>query len=65
MNSIISAFAKFAACTAVLIGAPLIASSAVDFTTKQINAELNYRACLRVAELDNIAAGEKLFDCKR
>lgn len=65
MNNIVSAFAKFAACTAVIIGAPLIASSAIDFTTTELNKELEYRACLRTAELDNRSAGEKLFDCKR
>lgn len=65
MNNIVSAFAKICACTAVLIGAPLIASSAVDFTTTELNKELEYRACLRTAQLDNIAAGEKLFECKR
>ena len=65
MNNIISTFAKICAYTAVLIGAPLIASSAVDFTTKQINAELNYRGCLRTAELDNRSAGTNLYSCKR
>jgi hypothetical protein len=65
MNSIISAFAKICACTAVVIGAPLVVASAVDFTTTEFNKELEYRACLRTAQLDNIAAGEKLFDCKR
>lgn len=65
MNKIVSAFAKICACTAVLIGAPLVFASAVDFTTTEFNKELEYRACLRTAELDNFAAGEKLFDCKR
>ena len=53
MNNIISAFAKFAACTAVLIGAPLIAASTVEFTTFQINRDLEYRACLVTAKLDH------------
>jgi hypothetical protein len=53
MNSIISAFAKICACTAVLIGAPLITASAVDFTTSQINRDLEYRACLVTAKLDH------------
>jgi Zn-dependent protease with chaperone function len=53
MNNIVSAFAKICACTAVLIGAPLIAASAVDFTTSQINRDLEYRACLVTAKLDN------------
>lgn len=65
MNNIISAFAKFAACTAVLIGAPLVFASAVDFTTTEFNKELEYRACLRTAELDNRSAGANLYSCKR
>ena len=65
MNSIVSVFAKFCACTAVIIGAPLLVSSAVDFTTVELNKELEYRACLRTAELDNRSAREELFTCKR
>lgn len=65
MNNIISVFAKICACTAVLIGAPLIAASAVDFATSQINRDLEYRACLRTAELDNRSAGTDLYSCKR
>jgi hypothetical protein len=65
MNNIISTFAKICACTAVVIGAPLIASSAIDFATTELNKELEYRACLRTAELDNRSAGEDLFTCKR
>lgn len=53
MNSIISAFAKACACTSVIIGAPLIAASTVDFTTSQINRDLEYRACLVTAKLDH------------
>jgi hypothetical protein len=65
MNSFICAFAKACACASIFIGTPLVFASAVDFTTIEFNKELEYRACLRVAELDNFAAGEKLFDCKR
>ena len=65
MNNIISAFAKICACTAVVIGAPLIAASAVDLYVTEVTKELEYRACLRTAELDNMVAGEKLFECKR
>ena len=53
MNNIVSAFAKICACTAVIIGAPLIAASTVQFTTSQINRDLEYRACLVTAKLDN------------
>jgi len=65
MKNIISAFAKICACTAVIVGAPLVIASAVDFTTTEFNKELEYRACLRTAELDNIAAGFDLYGCKR
>ena len=54
MYSIASVFAKICACTALCIGAPLIAASAVDFTTSQINRDLEYRACLRTAQLDHV-----------
>jgi len=53
VNSIISAFAKICACAAVVIGAPLIAASTVEFTTSQINRNLEYRACLITAKLDH------------
>lgn len=65
MNSIVSAFAKFAAYTAVLIGAPLIAASAVDLYVTEVTKELEYRACLKTAELDNMVAGVNLYSCKR
>ena len=54
MNSIVSTFAKICACTALCIGAPLVAASAVDFATSQISRDLEYRACLRTAELDHV-----------
>jgi hypothetical protein len=53
MNNAILVFAKICACTAIVIGAPLVLASAVDFTTSQINAELEYRACLVTAKLDH------------
>jgi Zn-dependent protease with chaperone function len=53
MNNIVSTFAKICACTAVLIGAPLLAASTVEFTTSQINRNLEYRACLVTAKLDH------------
>jgi hypothetical protein len=65
MNNIISAFAKICACTAIVIGAPLVFASAIDFTTTEFNKELEYRACLRTAELDNRSAGIDLYSCKR
>ena len=52
----ISAFAKICACTAVVIGAPLLAASTVEFTTSQINRNLEYRACLVTAKLDHASA---------
>lgn len=53
MNSIVTVFAKICACTAVIIGAPLVAASAVDFITVEITKDLEYRACLRTAQLDH------------
>jgi hypothetical protein len=53
MNNIVTVFAKICACTAVIIGAPLIAASTVNFTTVEFNKELEYRACLRTAQLDH------------
>lgn len=45
MNSIVCAFAKFAVYTAVIIGAPLLVESTVDFTTVELNKEnVNYKA---------------------
>jgi hypothetical protein len=49
----IVAFAKICTCTAIVIGAPLIAASAVDLYTKEISRDLEYRACLRTEELNN------------
>jgi hypothetical protein len=54
MNSIVSTFAKICACTALCIGAPLVAASSVDFYVAQINKNLEYRACLRTAQLDHV-----------
>lgn len=54
MNTIISSFAKLAACTAVLIGAPLITFSAVDFTLAQIQEEMDYQTCVDVEKLNRI-----------
>lgn len=51
MNNVILAFAKICACTAIVIGAPLLAASTIDFTASQINRDLEYRACLRTAKL--------------
>lgn len=54
MNTIISSFAKLAACTAVLFGAPLLAASAVNLYVTEVERDLQYRACLVTAELDNL-----------
>ena len=53
MNNIVLVLAKACACTAIFIGAPLIAASTVEFTTSQINRDLEYRACLVTAKLDH------------
>jgi len=54
MNNIVSTFAKFCACFAVVIGAPLIAASAVNFTTAEVEHYLEVAACKKVAALDKI-----------
>lgn len=60
MNNVISSFAKLAACTAVIIGAPLIVASATDLYVVEIEKYLEYKACLVTAELDNVGT-----ECKR
>jgi hypothetical protein len=54
MNNIISAFCKFCACAAVVIGAPLVAASAVNFTTRQVETYLEVAACKKAAALDQV-----------
>ena len=53
MNKIVSAFAKFAACTAIIVGAPLLAASAINLYVTEVTKDLEYRACLVTAKLDN------------
>jgi hypothetical protein len=54
MNNIVSAFAKFCACTAFVIGAPLIAANAINFTVMEIQEELNYQTCVDAERLNRI-----------
>jgi hypothetical protein len=60
MNNVISSFAKLATCAAVIIGAPLLVGSATNSYVVEVEKYLEYRACLRTAELDNLKP-----DCKR
>ena len=60
MNSIVASFAKLAACTAVIIGAPLIVASASDLYRIEVEKYLEYKACLVTAELDNLQPNCKL-----
>jgi len=60
MNNVISSFAKLAACTAVIIGAPLLVASATNLYVVEVEKYLEYRACLVTAELDNVGT-----ECKR
>ena len=60
MNSIVSSFAKLAACAAVIIGAPLLVGSATNSYVVEVEKYLDYRACLRTSELDNVGT-----ECKR
>ena len=53
MNSIVASFAKLAACTAVIIGAPLLIASATNLYVVEVEKYLEYKACLVTAELDN------------
>lgn len=54
MNNIVSTFAKLCACCAVFIGAPLVAASAVNFTTAKVESYLEVAACEKTAQLDQI-----------
>lgn len=65
MKNIICLFAKVSTCVAVIVGAPLLAASAINLYITEATKDLEYRACLRTAELDNIAAGFDLYSCKR
>jgi len=49
----IASFSKICACAAVLFGAPLLAASAVNLYVTEVERDLQYRACLVTAELDN------------
>lgn len=60
MNTVISSFAKFCACTAVLFGAPLLVASATNVYVVEVEKYLEYRACLITAQLDNVNT-----ECKR
>ena len=60
MNSIVSSFAKLAACAAVIIGAPLIVASASDLYRIEVEKYLEYKACLVAAELNNLQPNCKL-----
>lgn len=56
----IASFAKLTACAAVIIGAPLLVSSATNLYVVEVEKYLEYKACLVTAELDN-----SKDDCKR
>jgi hypothetical protein len=50
----IASFAKICACTAVIIGAPLLVASATNLYVVEVEKYLEYKACLVTAELDNL-----------
>ena len=56
----IASFAKICVYAAVIIGAPLIVASASDLYRIEVEKYLEYRACLRTAELDNVGTECKL-----
>ena len=60
MNTVISSFAKFCACTAVLFGAPLVVASATNVYVVEVEKYLEYKSCLITAELDNLEPNCKL-----
>ena len=56
----IALFVKICAYAAVIIGAPLLVGSATNSYRIEVEKYLEYRACLRTAELDNVGT-----ECKR
>ena len=59
-TEMIASFAKICAYAAVIIGAPLLVGSATNLYVVEVEKYLEYRACLRTAELDNVGT-----ECKR
>jgi len=60
MNNVIASFAKICACTAVIIGAPLLVASATNLYVVEVEKYLEYKACLVTAGLDNLEPNCKL-----
>ena len=54
MNNKVSQVMKFVVCAGIVIGAPLVAASAVNFTTVEVEHYLEVAACKKAAQLDQI-----------
>lgn len=59
MEKVINGFAKLAACVAVMVGAPLIIVSGVNFTVNEWNEYVEFKNCQDFARLDQVVR-----DCK-
>jgi len=54
MNNKVSQVMKFIVCAGIVIGAPFLASAAVDSLIVKLNRELEIAACEKTAALDKI-----------
>jgi hypothetical protein len=54
VNSKVSQVMKFIACAGIVIGAPFVASFAVDATVAKIEYHMQIAACEKTAALDQI-----------
>jgi hypothetical protein len=54
MNNKVSEIMKFILCAGIVIGAPFLASAAVDVAVAKVEHSLEVTACKKIADLDNL-----------
>lgn len=54
MNNKVSQVMKFIVCAGIVIGAPFLASAAIDSLTAKIEYQMQIAACEKTAALDKI-----------
>lgn len=54
MNNKVSQVMKFIVCAGIVIGAPFLASAAIDSLTAKVEHHLEVAACEKTAALDKI-----------
>lgn len=54
MNNKVSQVMKFIVCAGIVIGAPFVASFAVDVAVKKVEHHMQIAACEKTAQLDKI-----------